>query len=106
MRLMITSSGIINTPDATLIKAIAKAHQWFAELSSGKTVSISEIATRENSDKGYVSRVLNLVFLAPEIIEAIIAASQPADLSINKLIKTIDLPMCWQEQKPTLGFAA
>ena len=103
MRLVLASSN--KKPDPTLVKAIAKAHKWFAELSSGKITSIAEIAARENIDIRYVSRVINLAFLAPDITEAIISGTQPADLSVNKLIKTIDLPIHRKEQKQALGFA-
>ena len=103
MRLVLAAD--YTKPDPTLVKAIAKAHKWFAELSSGKITSIAEIAARENIDIRYVSRVINLAFLAPDITEAIISGTQPADLSVNKLIKTIDLPIHRQEQKQALGFA-
>lgn len=102
MRLILGSGNY--KPDPTLVKAIAKAHMWFAELSSGKITTISEIAERENTDKRYVSHIIHLAFLAPEITEAIIEGSQPADLSVHKLIKTIELPIHWQQQKQTLGF--
>jgi site-specific DNA recombinase len=90
--------------DDSLIKAIARAHRWFGELASGKTTSISAIAIRENIDKGYVSHLLNLAFLAPDITETIIAGKQPADLSVNGLTKRIQLPVEWSQQRRTLGF--
>jgi site-specific DNA recombinase len=48
---------------------------------------------------------LPLAFLAPEIIEAIAAGRQPADLTAHRLIRTIDLPAEWSAQKRSLGFA-
>ena len=103
MRLVLASSN--SKPDPTLVKALAKAHKWFAELASGKTETIAEIAKREKIDNRYVSHIINLAFLSPNIIEEIIVGSQPVDISVQKLIKTIDMPINWQEQKQELGFA-
>ena len=103
MRLILASFNA--KPDPTLVKAIAKAHKWFAELSSGKITSIAEIAEHENIDKGYVSHIINLALISPEVTEAIIEGSQPAELSVHKLIKIIELPLQWSEQPHALGFA-
>ena len=55
-------------------------------------------------DKSYVSRVVNLAFLAPDIIESIIAGYQPADLNVEKLTKQSNLPLGWNQQRHLLGF--
>jgi site-specific DNA recombinase len=53
---------------------------------------------------GNVRRVLPLAFLAPEIVQTILAGKQPLDLTAKRLIRTIDLPLDWQTQKQVLGF--
>ena len=45
-----------------------------------------------------------LAFLAPEIVEAILAGTQPAHLTAETLTKHTDLPLSWTEQKTLLGF--
>ncbi len=90
--------------DCVLIKNIALAHAWFNELLSGQVKNLAEIAMREKIDKGTLSRMINLAFLAPEIIESIIAGNQPPALTTEKLLKNIDLPLDWQQQKQLLGF--
>ena len=65
---------------------------------------MAEITSREGVDKSYVSRVVNLAFLAPDITESIIGGHQPADLSAEKLIRRIDLPLDWAQQRHLLGF--
>ncbi len=102
MRLVINGDNAATKPDPSLIKAIARAHVWFEELSSGKTRSISAIAKRERIDKGYVSHLINLAFLAPDIIEAIVASQQPADFTVHKLIKGMLLPLKWKEQRSAI----
>ena len=45
-----------------------------------------------------------LAFLAPEIGEAILAGTQPVDLTAETLTRRADLPLSWAEQKASLGF--
>ena len=103
MRLIINGAGPVRV-DQTLLKTIVRAHKWFNDLATGKVKNMAEIASREGVDKSYVSRVVNLAFLAPDIIESIVAGQQPADLSAEKLIRRIDLPLDWSKQRQLLGF--
>jgi site-specific DNA recombinase len=50
------------------------------------------------------SHLMPLAFLAPNIVEAILAGGQPADLTAEMLIKRTDLPLDWADQKALLGF--
>jgi len=90
--------------DPVLIKAIARSQQWFEELVSGKVKTISDIAKREGVTGPAISCRIQLAFLAPDIVEAIIAGRQPADLTTQKLIRGTDLPLDWAEQRRILGF--
>jgi hypothetical protein len=91
--------------DCVLIKNIALAHNYFNELISGQVKNLSEIALREKIDKGTLSRMINLSFLAPEIVESIATGNQPIALTTEKLLKNVDLPIDWQQQKQLLSFA-
>ena len=90
--------------DSKLIKVIAKAYAWFDDLVSGGSASIREIAQKAGVTDGYISIVLPLAFLAPDIMGAIIEGNHPADLTADKLLKHIDLPLDWNEQRRVLGF--
>ena len=103
MRLIIGCTGTARV-DQTLLKTIIRAHKWFNDLVSGRVHNMAEIASREGVDKSYVSRVMNLAFLATDITESIILGRQPADLSVEKLTKRIDLPLDWMQQRQLLGF--
>ncbi len=92
-------------PDHKLIKTIVMGRKWFHELVSGRVKTSTEIAVREGLDNSYVTRYMNLAFLAPEIIESIVAGYQPVEVNIEMLTKQIDLPLDWEEQKHVLGFA-
>jgi len=52
-----------------------------------------------------VARVIPLAFLAPDIVASILDGTQPVDLTAQKVIKQIDLPLDWAEQRTLLGFA-
>jgi hypothetical protein len=60
-------------PDGTLVKALARAWRSQRLLEGGVYASVSEIGDAENISKSYVSRILRLALLAPDIIEAILA---------------------------------
>jgi hypothetical protein len=87
-------------PDAALLKAIAWAHRWFAELISARATSLAAIASREGVTDRYVARLIRLAFLAPKIVEAIAERGELADL---KLTPHVDLPLDWTTQKRVVG---
>lgn len=91
--------------DPALLKAIARGYAWFDELASGRSTSAAEIAKREGVSDRYVSHLLPLAFLAPNIVEAIVAGQHPADLSTKTLTERVDLPLSWDDQRSRLGFA-
>lgn len=66
---------------------------------------MAELASVKEVSDRYLSSLLPLAFLAPEIIEAIVAGGQPADLTAHRLIRNTDLPTEWGAQKRALGFA-
>ena len=90
--------------DPILIRTLARAHAWYDDFVYGRVTTLAEIATRHNIDKGDVSRVVNLAFLAPDIVEDIIAGRQPADLTAQKLLRNTCLPLEWAEQRRALGY--
>jgi site-specific DNA recombinase len=73
MRLVV-GAGADPKIDLAILKAIAPANQWLADLLSGRSSSLVEIGNREGVGKRYVSRIVRLAFLAPSIIEEIATA--------------------------------
>jgi hypothetical protein len=71
---------------------------------TGRAASVEGIAAFEGIDKSYVSNLLSLAFLSPDIVEAIVRGTQPPHLTAKKLIRGIDLPLEWQAQRQVLGF--
>ena len=83
--------------DNALIKAVARAHHWQTLLESGAYATITELAEAEKINASYVSRILRLTLLAPDIVEAILAGSQHRTLQLARLLRPF--PVDWDEQR-------
>jgi hypothetical protein len=69
-------------------------------LDEGVYSTVSEIGEAENISKSYVSRILRLALLAPEIVDAILVARTDAALMLDSLVQP--LPGDWDEQRAAL----
>ncbi|MEZ5901209.1 MAG: recombinase family protein [Hyphomicrobiaceae bacterium] len=91
-------------PDATMIRAIARARRWLSDFVEGRYRTIQNIADAYATDPRYVARHLPLACLSPRIVEAIIAGRQPPELTTWSLLNRIDLPLDWDLQARRLSF--
>ena len=82
--------------DNTMVKALARAFRWKRMLESGEFTTIAELAAKEGLAVSYLARVLRLVQLAPEIVEAIVAGTQPAEMTLAYLLEPF--PAVWENQ--------
>jgi len=89
--------------DPALLKAVARAREWFGELAAGRVRTLAEVARDEGIAKRYVERLSRLAFMAPAIVEAICQGRQPAELNAEALLNRIDLPLDWSAQLKALG---
>ena len=80
-----------------LALAIAKAFKWQAMLDTGKVKSLDDLASQVGTDRSYISRMLHLTLLAPDIVQVILAGNEPSGLSLTKLFKGV--PERWDEQR-------
>ena len=86
-------------PDTNLVKAIARAHEWWGRIVRGEARGISDIARTEGFNRAYVSRFICLAFLAPDITRAILEGQQPIDLTAKRLISSaLKIPLLWSDQ--------
>ena len=86
--------------DSALVKAVVRAHRWRQMLESGDYASSAELAKAEKVNDSYVSRILRLTLLAPDIVEAILAGRQQSSLQLDELLKP--LPAAWVLQHSAL----
>jgi hypothetical protein len=85
--------------DPALVKALARAFRYQRLLDEGRYASISEMAAAERIERGYLGSLLRLTLLAPDMVEAILDARQPAELELARLQP---LPASWSEQRRAL----
>ena len=73
--------------DNTLVKALARAFRWKRMLESGEFATIAELAEREGIAPSYMTRVLRLTLLAPDIVEAILDGKQGPEMTLARLLE-------------------
>lgn len=102
-KLVITPDGTTAAPvtrarvDCALLKALARGFRWRKLLETGDFSTIEEIAQAENINPSYISRVLRMTLLSPEIVEAILAGKQPEGLTMAKAMRPS--PVEWKIQR-------
>lgn len=83
-------------PDNTLVKALARAFRWKLMLGSGEYANIAELAERERIAPSYMTRVLRLTLLAPDIVEAILDGTRGSNVTLAQLLQPFSTT--WSEQ--------
>lgn len=94
----ITTTPVWRRIDNALVKAIARAFRWRDLLERGTHATIAEIAAAEKINESYLGRVLRLTLLAPDIVEAMLAGQQPANLLLEDLLLR-RFSLEWREQR-------
>jgi hypothetical protein len=85
----------------TLVKALARAFRWKRMLESGEFTTIAELAEREGIAPSYMTRVLRLTLLAPDIVEAILEGRQGSEVTLAQVLETF--PGEWKDQLQVLA---
>jgi hypothetical protein len=105
MRMLIENTDEQTTADTGLLRIISRAHDMHARLMQNTDLTLHTIASQEHVTPGYVSRLLRLPSLAPDIITAIINGKNPSQLTAKKLMRlALQIPVDWAEQRRLLGF--
>jgi hypothetical protein len=84
----------------TLVKALARAFRWKRMLDSGEFATIAELAARERIAPSYMTRVLRLTLLAPDIVEAILDGKQGPEVTLACVLEPF--PVEWTAQGSSL----
>src|SRR2546427_13221877 len=84
---------------------------WPRRISGSCDLPLARAAASSPSRKvnqissSYVTRVIYLAFLAPDVALAIARGEQPVTLTAKQLLLSVPLPPDWVEQRHRLGFA-
>jgi len=105
MKLVVHNTNDRTTADAGLLRIIARAHDFQERLMQNPELTVPAVAGQEQLTIGYLSRLLRLPSLAPDIVTAIINGQHPPQLSAKRLMRSaLKLPTDWAEQRKLLGF--
>ncbi len=85
-------------PDGTLVKALARAWRWQGMLEESRFASVRELAEAERVSLSFVSRILRLTLLAPDIVEQIFDRRPAPQLA--QLMQPF--PIAWERQREAL----
>jgi len=80
-----------------MVKGLARAFRWRKMLDEGVHATIEDLARAKGVNATYVSRILRLTLLAPEIVDAALDGRQPAALQLEDLLQ--GFPLVWEGQR-------
>ena len=103
LRVVIPAPGAERLKQTSLLRAINNARKWMDMLINGEVQNVTDLSKKLGKTTGYVTRILSLNSLAPDIVEAILAGIEPEGLSIAKLTEQ-PIPEDWNEQRRLYGF--
>ena len=89
--------------DEKMIRSISRAYKWKVMIDEERVSSLAVIAQKENLGGAYVSKIFNLNFLSPKIVERILSGTQPRSLKLQDIV-TAEIPDLWEDQEKKWGF--
>jgi hypothetical protein len=105
MKMLVENSNDQTKGDPGLLRIIARAHDLQERGLQNSDLTLHAIASQEHVTPGYISRLLRLPSLAPDVITAIVNGKNPPQLTAKKLMRlALQLPVDWAEQRKLLGF--
>jgi hypothetical protein len=95
------SAAAEDRPHETLARLVARARTWWATLEqTGRTVT--DLSVAEGVTASYLTRVLRLAFLSPEIVSAVVSGSLRAGVDASQLFCAGAISSDWAEQHRAL----
>jgi hypothetical protein len=85
--------------DNSVVKALARAFRWKRMIDSGAFATIGDLARHQKIAPSYMTRVMRLTLLAPEIVEGIVEGRVAPGLA--ELLEPF--PVEWKVQRFKLG---
>jgi site-specific DNA recombinase len=92
-------------PDRSLLRVLARVHQYRAMLLRSEGRTMAELAGEMGVSPSYFTRILKLSFLAPDIVQVILGGRHPLTLTAQSVTLHSGLPKAWSEQRELLGTA-
>lgn len=84
----------------SLVKAVARAHNWYERITAGEINTINQLAQQSRLTRRYVTRILQFGYLSPKITEAVLTGAHRPDLTLKEFLRGV--PLNWREQEMKL----
>ena len=84
--------------DQALINLLLMARCWWKRLEGG-SVSVAQLARAEGISSAWITKVIRLQFLAPDLVTMIVNGNQPPQISAAAVTRSGTLPVAWTEQR-------
>ena len=82
--------------DPHILGALGRAWAWRRRLEAGEAATIQEIAKAEGFTDRFVSRMIRLAYLSPDVLERLVISRDSPSVSVNELIEATYLPWAGQ----------
>lgn len=82
--------------ESNILKALGRAFHWQAIMENDPSLSHDTISKKEGLSSPYVSKVMKLTLLAPDVIEAILDGKCPNYVTLAELIQ---VGYVWDDQR-------
>jgi len=105
MALVLEGSSAARRVDTGLVTLLGKALVLQQRLIASDAATLKDFADREGLTPSWVTRVVRLAWLAPNIVQAIIEGRQPVELTAKRLLEDSRLPLGWKEQRQHLSMS-
>jgi DNA invertase Pin-like site-specific DNA recombinase len=92
------AAAVSSGADHSALKLLVTARRWWAILRAGE-IRIKELAAQEGVSASWMTRVVRLAFLSPEMVDAVLADASPAHIDALALIRGEGMPGCWKQQR-------
>ncbi|MGA3333167.1 MAG: hypothetical protein ABSC62_03270 [Terracidiphilus sp.] len=97
LRLIVGNTNITTEASGqAILKAIARARQWYEQIATGKATNIAQLAAIDGVSPRFIRMQMKLVQLSPQSIENPMTRPESLPLSLNDLLAAI--PLDWREQ--------
>ena len=84
--------------DPHILKALGRAWSWRRKLESGEFATIQDIARAEKVTDRFISRIMQLAYLSPDVIDELVVSRTKPSVTLNDLIYFSSMPWRFQKQ--------
>lgn len=104
---MVIGEQLREQANPSLVRLMQEAFAAKALLLADTDESINAISARIGKCKGRLTSLVRLSYLAPSIVEDILAGRHPVEMSAKRLLRpSKDLPFDWLDQRKFLGLSS